>query len=122
MEENDQSVFVEVFGDNPVIKILDVMISGRGFDYSKADLVRCANISMATVNRELPKLIEKGIIKYTRKIGKAKLYVLNYDSSIAHDIVKLRNTIINDIINREFGSEVKPIELEPVEQKVAVAH
>ena len=122
MEENDRSIFIEVFGDNPVIKILDVMICGRGFDYSKADLVRCANVGMATVNRELPKLIEKGIIKHTRKIGKAKLYIINFDSPIAHDIVKLRSTIINDVIDREFGSEAESIEPKQIKEKVAVAH
>ncbi|MBU0899115.1 MAG: winged helix-turn-helix domain-containing protein [Nanoarchaeota archaeon] len=114
-EKNGESIFIETLGDSPFIKILDILIDGREFDYTKNDIMECAEVSKASVNRILPMLLERGVIKFTRKIGKEKLYILNRNSPIARKIVELKTIIVNDCIDREIASE-------PAKERVTVAH
>lgn len=76
MREN--SSFVKVFGDTPINRLWEFLIDSRGlFDYSMTDICETADISWNTLKEIFPKIANEGIVKETRKIGRATMYKLN---------------------------------------------
>jgi DNA-binding transcriptional ArsR family regulator len=71
-----------LFNGSSVAKILDFLTIFKEWDYSISDIAKNSGVSFRTVLRELPKLEEKGLLKMTRRVGRAKLYKLNMDSEV----------------------------------------
>lgn len=75
--EAKQSIFVETFGESPLIKVLDFFLTFSSFDYSKSQVAEETGISRVTLDKIWNELIKKNIIIKTRTIGRADMYKLN---------------------------------------------
>ncbi len=91
MEE--KSVFVEYFGDYPLIRVLDFLIEGRELDYSMTEIAKNSGVGWTSFSELWPQLIEKEIVTFTRKIGNAKLFKLNTRNPWVKELIKM-DTII----------------------------
>jgi len=49
----NETVFIEVFGSNPIIKVLDFLITYRLFDYSLTEITKNSEVSYSTLQRTL---------------------------------------------------------------------
>ena len=87
MEE--KSVFVQVFGEYPLIKVLDFLITFREFDYPLTEIAENSGVGWTTLHTFWPKLEKLEIVKQTRQIGRAKLYKLNQENPIVKNIMRL---------------------------------
>jgi hypothetical protein len=75
--ENNSS-FVNVFGDTPVNRLWEFLIDSRGlFDFSMTDVCEAADISWNTLKGVFGYFVKQKIVKETRKIGRATMYKLN---------------------------------------------
>ena len=73
-----ESNFVRVFGDTPKNRLWEFLIDSRGlFDYSMTDISEAAEISWNTLKEIFPNFVKENIVKETRKIGRATMYMLN---------------------------------------------
>ena len=73
-----KSGFVQVFGDTPINRLWEFLIDSRGlFDYSMTDICETADISWNTLKEIFPPLVKDGIVRKTRTIGRATMYMLN---------------------------------------------
>ncbi len=72
-----KSIFLQVFGDAPINRVLDFLVVHEEFDYSMKDIAENSGVGYATLKMFWPNLERKGIVALTRTIGKAKLYKLN---------------------------------------------
>ena len=73
----DKTSFRAVFGDSPVVKVLDFLIDNQEFDYSLTDIAKGAEIAWSTLHQVWPEFLKLDIVQHTRKIGRAELYKLN---------------------------------------------
>lgn len=89
----EKSVFVEYFGDYPLIRILDFLILSRDMDYSMTEIAEHAGVGWTAFSEIWPKLIEKEIVIFTRKVGNAKLYKLNTANAWVKELIKMDKTI-----------------------------
>lgn len=64
----DKSSFRMVFGDSPVIKVLDFLLGNREFDYSLTDIAKGADVGWSTLHQFFGELVRLGIVRKTRKI------------------------------------------------------
>lgn len=87
--EKEKSIFVEYFGNSPMIKVLDFLIESRGFDYSMTEIARNSEVGWSAFSMIFKKLLEKNIIKQTRTIGNAKLFKLNTENPAVQKLIKL---------------------------------
>lgn len=78
----------DIFGETPVIKILDHLIDHKGFDYTKTEIAEHAGIGWSTLNRHWNELERWSFVKATRTIGRATLYTLNVDDPIVQKLLK----------------------------------
>ena len=95
MEEMAQkTLFRTVVGDSPTSRVMELLITGRGLDYSLSDIARNSNVGWTSLHRIWDSLEKNKIVVHTRVIGKAKLYKLNMENNIAKGLVKLYDTIL----------------------------
>jgi len=91
MEE--KSVFVEYFGNYPLIRILDFLILARDMDYSMTEIAKNSNVGWTAFLEIWPKLVKNEIVQHTRKIGNAKLFKLNLKNPWVKELIKMDKII-----------------------------
>src|SRR3989338_8723899 len=96
--------FIEVFGSSPLIKVLDFLMTYREFDYSLSDI---AKESGSRKHSFFFRLVEKGIVKETRQVGRAKLYKLNTDSLMVKNLIEINNLVTSKAVDDELKKQVE---------------
>ena len=94
----EDSIFLDVVGDSPRMRILQYLIEGRDFDYTLTDMLN-AGVSWGTLNSEFPKLLKLGIIIKVREIGRVKLYKINKENSIAKKLIEFYDSLIQKALS-----------------------
>jgi len=96
-----------LFNGSSAAKILDFLIIFKEWDYSVSDIAKNSGASFRTVLRELPKLEERGLLKMTRRVGRAKLYKLNIDSEVGSALDKLALKLASIEAEKIASEEIK---------------
>lgn len=99
------TAFVEIFGTSPLIRVLDFFMTYREFDYSLSDIARESGVGWNTLHSFFSKLVEKGIVKETRQVGRAKLYKLNTDSPIVKKLIEINNLVTSKAVDEELKKQ-----------------
>lgn len=86
---DSDSVFVEVFGHNPVIKVLDFLISFADFDYPLTEIAQNSGVSYSTLQTFWERLVRNNLVIKTRRVGKSDLFKLNTKNPAVKQLVKL---------------------------------
>lgn len=107
MEE--KSIFIRTLGDSPIIRILDTLLTGRELDYSMSDIARISEVSWSTLNRVWDSLIKSKLIKQTRQIGKAKLYMINIENPVVKNLIKIYNQLLEQETENYFATKKIPV-------------
>ena len=93
----NETVFIEVFGSNPVIKVLDFLISFQLFDYPLTEIAKNAGVSYSTLQAFWDKLVKNKIVVKTRRVGKSDLYKLNTLNPAIRQLIKLDWNLIKGV-------------------------
>lgn len=96
----DETVFVEVFGNNPIIKVIDFLITFQLFDYPLTEIAKNSGVSYSTLQTFWDKLESNNVVVKTRRVGKSDLYKLNTENPAIKQLIKLDWNLIK-------GSEEK---------------
>lgn len=84
-----ETVFTAVFGDNPVMKVVDFLITFQLFDYPLTGIARNSGVSYSTLQTFWSKLERNKIVIKTRRVGKSDLYKLNTNNPAIKQLIKL---------------------------------
>lgn len=103
MEE--KSSFRLVFGDSPIIKVMDFFLDNREFDYSLTDIAKNSDIGWTTLHQFWSVMVRLDIVKSTRKIGRAELYKLNLDNSFVKRLIELDGMISKKFVEKELENQ-----------------
>lgn len=85
----NETIFVEVFGSNPIIKVLDFMITFQLFDYPLTEIAKNSGVSYSTLQTFWDKLERNKIVVKTRRVGKSDLFKLNTKNPAVQQLIKL---------------------------------
>ena len=107
-----ESAFLEVFGETPLLKVLDFLVIHENFDYSMSDIARLSEVGYATLKLFWPRLEQYKIVMQTRKVGKAKMYRLNYQNPVAKKFRELYWEVTKTVVHDELKDE--KIKVSPV--------
>jgi len=88
-----KSLFVKLLGDSPHIRVLDFLLTYRGFDYSKKEIAENANVSYNTLNSFWRKLLSDGIIIKTGRKGRQDVFRLNKENNFVKNLITLFDSI-----------------------------
>lgn len=93
MMDEEQSVFIEYFGDYPLIRVLDFLIVCRDMDYSMTEIARNSGVGWTAFSELWPQLTNKEIVILTRKVGNAKLFKLNTANPWVKELIRMDKII-----------------------------
>lgn len=105
------SLLLKAFGHTPKLRIMDILMTNPYFDFSKNELVRELGMSKQTLYRNFGDLEELGMVKVSRKIGRAVLYKVD----MQHPLVKRLYEMIT-----QTSMKIAEKELERMKQPVKV--
>jgi predicted transcriptional regulator len=94
--------FALVFGDAPVARVIDFLLDNRELDYSMTDIARGADVSWATLRKFWSGLVKLGVIKRTRRVGRAELYILNRGSPLVQKLAEIDFIISKQGVDAEL--------------------
>jgi hypothetical protein len=94
---------LEAIFQNTTARILDFLVLNQKFDYSAPEISKTTKIPLRTLQRVLPHLVRKEIVKETGRIGNTRMYMLNTESELA----KLLRQFILATINIEIDNALK---------------
>ena len=101
----EKSVFLEYFGDYPLMRVLDFLIQGMDMDYSMTEIARNSGVGWSAFSEMWPNLVEKNIVVQTRKIGNAKLFKMNLKNSWVRELIKMDQIITKAETENFFKKE-----------------
>lgn len=78
----NKTAFLQIFGDSPILRVMDFLIVNEDFDYSMTDIATLSGIGYSTLKLFWKNLEKQGIVVNIRTIGKAKMYKLNLSNPI----------------------------------------
>ncbi len=107
MRMEEKSVFVEYFGDYPLIRVLDFLIEGRDIDYSMTEIAKNSGVGWTSFSDIGPQLTKKEIVVFTRKIGNAKLFRLNTKNAWVKELIRMDNVITKLETEKLLSKEVE---------------
>ena len=88
MSENDESAFMEYFGDTPRTRFLNFLIGNHFFDFNMTEIANESNISYNSLLVFFQGFLNKGIVIKTRRVGKSDMYKFNLENPIARNFLK----------------------------------
>ncbi len=107
MKNNEKSIFLQVVGDTPKLRILDFLLTFQKFDYSLTDISRNAKVSYSNLMLLWPELLKTGMVEQTRTVGKAKMFTLNKKNPITKELSRLQWSIAKFIVHKRLVVEEK---------------
>jgi len=105
--QDEPTIFREIFGDTPKVRVLEYLLEGRELDHSIGDIAEGAGINRVTLFRLWHEIEKSKLVVHTRNIGNAKLFKLNIKSTYVKSLVEL----FDKLINEEFKKNVVEKEL-----------
>ncbi|MFT4297732.1 MAG: hypothetical protein ACMXX5_00910 [Candidatus Woesearchaeota archaeon] len=78
----NKTAFLQIFGDSPILRVLDFLVVNEDFDYSMTDIANLSEVGYSTLKLFWAKLEKENIVVNTRVVGKAKMYKLNLSNPI----------------------------------------
>lgn len=73
----NKTAFLEIFGESPILRVLDFLVVNEEFDYSMTDIAELSGVGYSTLKLFWERLEKNNIVIHTRVVGKAKMYKLN---------------------------------------------
>ncbi|UZE93719.1 MAG: hypothetical protein IB618_03045 [Candidatus Pacearchaeota archaeon] len=110
-KKKNKSIFLEVFGDTPKLRVLDFLIENHFFDYPMTEIARESNVSYNSIKVFFKEWIREGILIKTRKVGKSEYFKLN-----------IKNIFISNLIKLDWILTKKTLAPELTEQLVSPIH
>jgi len=108
--EAKNSIFVETFGEVPLIKVLDFFLTFDSFDYSKSQVAEETGVSRITLDKIWKELEDKKIIVKTRVIGRAEMFRLNKENSKVKVLMELSLKLASAFAEEEMGKIKRKVE------------
>jgi len=103
----NKSLFLKIFGDSPLLRVLDFFMVYEDFDYSMVDIARNSGVGYSTLKIFWKNLVKHKIVVQTRTIGKAKLYKLNKQNPIVQQFRKLYWTTTKKETEKQLKQKIK---------------
>ena len=94
MVKMQKSNLALLMGISPITNILDHFIEHIGFDYTQKDIAGYTGLNKLTVKKYVERLAELGVIKPSRKIGKAILFTLDTKNKTVRQLISLELAMI----------------------------
>ena len=102
-----ESILIKTLGYSPKLKIIDFFLDNLLFDFTKKEVIEALGMSKQTFYKYFPDLEKYGIVKVSRKIGRAKLYKINLEHPLVEMLREYEKKISLQIAEKEAAVAAK---------------
>ncbi|MBI4144446.1 hypothetical protein HY486_04320 [Candidatus Woesearchaeota archaeon] len=103
----NKTVFLQIFGNSPILRVLDFLVVNEDFDYSMTDIAALSEVGYSTLKIFWTKLEKENIVINTRIVGKAKMYKLN----LVNPIIKKFRDFYWETTKQKVHKQIKEEEI-----------
>jgi len=96
-----KSLFIEYFGDYPLIRIIDFLLEDYLFDYPKKYIAKNSGVAWNTFKKIFYRLVENGLVINTRKVGKSEMYQINKNNIIVQKLFEINKALMLNVLKEE---------------------
>ncbi len=86
---NEETVFIQIFGSSPIMKVIDFLMTFQLFDYPLTEIAKNSGVSYSTLQNFWDNLERNNIVVKTRRVGKSDLFKLNTNNPAVKQLIKL---------------------------------
>jgi len=105
------SLLLKAFGYTPKLRIMDIFMTNPYFDFSKNELVKELGMSKQTLYKNFYDLEELGIVKVSRKIGRAVLYIIDMKHPLVKNLYEMTTQTSLKIAEKEMEKRRHPVKV-----------
>ncbi|KYK25956.1 hypothetical protein AYK26_01610 [Euryarchaeota archaeon SM23-78] len=116
----DKTLFTELLGTSPEIKALDFLLIHKNYDYSLTEIARNSNIGYTSIHLFWKKWVKQGIVKKTRRIGRAQMYELNRENALVKQLAELHDLVLKDFVDEEIAKSKVKIKKQAMTNKARI--
>ena len=91
-----KTIFQEIMGTNPRIKVLEYLLEWNRYDLTISDIARGSKISRNKATEIINELTKKNILVNTRNIGQGQFYLMNKDNETVKLMLRLFKIIVEN--------------------------
>jgi|SRR3989344_6699790 len=89
MEE--KSIFIQTFGDYPLVRVINFLIYSRDFDYPLTEIAKNAEVNFQTLKKVWSQLEHNSFVISTRTLAGSTLYKINGSNPVVQKLIELNN-------------------------------
>jgi DNA-binding transcriptional ArsR family regulator len=91
--EAHESILLKLMGRTPELRLIDFFMDNPLNDYSRTEIREALSMTKRTLSEKLPTLEALGLVRVTRKIGKAKLYQIDRENPTVKILAEIERTL-----------------------------
>ena len=120
MEEKEQEILnlknrpLERVFQNNIARIIDFFIVNQNFNFSTSEISDLSEVPLRTVQRIVPQLVKKEILKETKASKRNRIYELNKSSELAEALNRYSIATMNSFIKSAKKMESKDNRIIPL--------
>ena len=84
-----ESILLRMLGNSPRMRIVDFFLDNPLFDFTKKEVIEALGMSKRTFYKYFPDIEEDGVVRVSRRIGRAKLYKVNPENLLVGELREL---------------------------------
>ncbi|MBO3755167.1 MAG: winged helix-turn-helix transcriptional regulator [Candidatus Brockarchaeota archaeon] len=111
IKKEHQSILLKTLGDFPKLRIIDFFLDNPIFDFTKKEVIEALGMSKQTFYKYFGDIEKYGIVKVSRKIGKASLYKINPENPIVKMLRECEMQISLQIAEKEVEKQAQAVAL-----------
>ena len=104
-----ESIIIKTLGNSPKLRIVDFFLDNPLFDFTKKEVIEALGMSKQTFYKYFPDIEEYGIVKVSRRIGRAKLYKMNLEHPLVTMLREYEKKMSVQMAEKEANKMQKPI-------------
>jgi hypothetical protein len=120
MEDKEQEILnlknrpLERVFQNNIARIIDFFIINQNFNFSTSEISDLSEVPLRTVQRIVPQLVKKEILKETKTTKRNRTYELNKSSELAETLNRYSIATMNSFIKNAKKMESKDNKIIPL--------
>jgi len=103
------SLLLKTLGDSPKLRIIDFFLDNPLFDFTKKEVIEALGMSKQTFYKYFADIEKYGIVRVSRRIGRANLYKINLENPMIKMLKEYETQLSLQIAEQEAEKMKKPI-------------
>jgi hypothetical protein len=107
-KKENQSLLLKTLGDSPKLRIMDFFLDNPLFDFTKKEVIEALGMSKLTFYKYFKDIEVYGMVKVSRKIGRASLYKINFENPMVKMLKEYETQLSLQIAEQEAKKMKNP--------------